>query len=394
MEHDLKIFTDNIEPVAINQIYNLISMPPFDYSKVRIMPDVHLGSGCVVGFTATLEDKVIPNVIGVDIGCGMLTVNLGKIEIDYKAVDDFIRGKIPAGSDLNKDYDDLEYVKNLYCYNELNDKDRIYRSLGTLGGGNHFIEIDRDDEGNAYLVIHTGSRNFGLQVAKLYQQKAVTACKVTAPEKYENSYEFLRKLGKTARAPEATMYSIKENGIRSKIPSEFCYFLGDECDAYLHDMGLCQRFAADNRAKIAEKILKFLGIRKAESFETMHNYIDEDRIIRKGAISAKEGQRVIIPMNMRDGCLIATGKGNPDWNFSAPHGAGRLVGRGEARELFTQEEYVREMEGIYTTSVNESTIDESPMAYKPMDEIVRLISPTVEIEKIIKPVYNFKASKK
>ncbi len=394
MEHDLKIFTDNIEPVAINQIYNLISMPPFDYSKVRIMPDVHLGSGCVVGFTATLEDKVIPNVIGVDIGCGMLTVNLGKIEIDYKAVDDFIRAKIPAGSDLNKDYDDLEYVKKLYCYNELNDKDRIYRSLGTLGGGNHFIEIDRDDEGNAYLVIHTGSRNFGLQVAKLYQQKAVTACKVTAPEKYENSYEFLKKLGKDARVPESIMYSIKENGIRSKIPSEFCYFLGDECDAYLHDMGLCQRFASDNRAKIAEKILKFLGIRKAESFETMHNYIDEERIIRKGAISAKEGQKVIIPMNMRDGCLIATGKGNPDWNFSAPHGAGRLVGRGEARELFTQEEYVREMEGIYTTSVNESTIDESPMAYKPMDEIVRLISPTVDIEKIIKPVYNFKASKK
>ncbi len=394
MEHDLKIFTDNIEPVAINQIYNLISMPPFDYSKVRIMPDVHLGSGCVVGFTATLEDKVIPNVIGVDIGCGMLTVNLGKIEIDYKAVDDFIRAKIPAGSDLNKDYDDLEYVKKLYCYNELNDKDRIYRSLGTLGGGNHFIEIDRDDEGNAYLVIHTGSRNFGLQVAKLYQQKAVTACKVTAPEKYENSYQFLKKLGKNARVPEPIMYSIKENGIRSKIPSEFCYFLGDECDAYLHDMGLCQRFASDNRAKIAEKILKFLGIRKAESFETMHNYIDEERIIRKGAISAKEGQKVIIPMNMRDGCLIATGKGNPDWNFSAPHGAGRLVGRGEARELFTQEEYVREMEGIYTTSVNESTIDESPMAYKPMDEIVRLISPTVDIEKIIKPVYNFKASKK
>ena len=394
MKHDLKIFTDNIEPVAINQIYNLIVMPPFEGSKVRIMPDVHLGSGCVVGFTATMIDMIIPNVIGVVIGCGMLTVNLGKSEIDYKAVDDYIHSSIPAGSELNKNYDDLDYVKTLYCFDELNDKDRIYRSLGTLGGGNHFIEIDRDDEGNAYLIIHTGSRNFGLQVAKLYQQKAVTACKVTAPEKYNNANSYLKKLGKAARVPDSVMYSIKENGIRSKIPSEFCYFLGDECEPYLHDMRLCQRFAADNRARIAEKILKFLGIRSAESFETMHNYIDDEGIIRKGAISAMEGQRVIIPMNMRDGCILATGKGNPDWNYSAPHGAGRLVGRGEAKELFTQEEYSKAMEGIYTTSVNESTIDESPMAYKPMDEIVRLISPTVEIEKIIKPVYNFKASKR
>ncbi len=394
MKHDLKIFTDNIEPVAINQIYNLIVMPPFEWSKVRIMPDVHLGSGCVVGFTATMEDKVIPNVIGVDIGCGMLTVNLGEIEIDCKAVDDFINEKIPAGSDLNKDYDDLDYVKTLLCYDELSDKDRIYRSLGTLGGGNHFIEIDRDDEGNAYLIIHTGSRNFGLQVAKLYQQKAITACKETAPKKYNNDNSFLKRLPKDARVPESVMNSVMENGSRSKIPSEFCYFLGDECAPYLHDMRLCQRFASDNRARIAEKILKFLGIRKAESFETMHNYIDEEGIIRKGAISAREGQRVIIPMNMRDGCIIATGKGNPDWNYSAPHGAGRLVGRGEAKELFTQEEYSKAMEGIYTTSVNESTIDESPMAYKPMDEIVRLISPTVEIEKIIRPIYNFKASKR
>ncbi len=394
MEHNLKIFTENIEPVAINQIYNLISMPPFVGSTVRIMPDVHIGSGCVVGFTATMGDKVIPNVIGVDIGCGMLTVNMGKIDIDFKAVDDFIHEKIPAGSELNKDYDDLYYVKKLICYNELNDRDRVYRSLGTLGGGNHFIEIDRDEDGTAYLIIHTGSRNFGLQVAKLYQQKAVNACKVSAPKAVEDSYEMLSRLGKTARVPDALATAIINNSGRSKVPAEFCYFVGDECEAYLHDMRLCQRFAADNRAKIAEKILKFLGIRKAESFETMHNYIDDSGIIRKGAISAREGETVLIPMNMRDGCLIAVGKGNPDWNYSAPHGAGRLVGRGEARELFTQEEYNQAMEGIYTTSVNESTIDESPMAYKPMDEIVRLISPTVEITKTIKPVYNFKASKR
>lgn len=362
MGYDLQIFTDNIEPAAVNQIYNLMVQPPFRDAKVRIMPDVHVGNGCVVGFTATMGDQVIPNVIGVDIGCGMLTVSLGKTEVDAGALDDFIRENIPSGSDLHKNYAELKYLRDLHCYRELRDTDRVYRSLGTLGGGNHFIELDRDEDGNLYLVIHSGSRNLGTQVAKLYQQKAVQLCKST---------------------PE-----------RSKTPSEFCYLQADEAVSYLHDMRLCQRFAVENRMAMAQKILKFLGIAKAESFETMHNFIDDDGIIRKGAIPAHKGQRLLIPMNMRDGCLIVTGKGNPDWNCSAPHGAGRLVSRGEAKTLFTVEEYRREMAGIYTTSANDSTLDESPMAYKPMEEIVALIEPTVTIERIIKPIYNFKASRK
>lgn len=394
MAYDLKIFTDNIEPVAVNQIYNLLAQPPFQNSKVRIMPDVHIGSGCVVGFTAVMGDKVIPNVIGVDIGCGMLTVCLGRIDADLRAVDDFIHTNIPAGSNLRKDYGDMDFVKNLYCYNELSDRDRIYRSLGTLGGGNHFIELDRDDEGNYYLVIHTGSRNFGLQVAKLYQQKAVTACKSAAESAKKNAHDRLMAAGRAADIPDELARITAELSARTKTPPEYCYFEGDESEAYLHDMRLCQDFAAKNRRKIADDIMKFLGVRRAESFETLHNFIDDEGIIRKGAIPAHKGQKLLIPMNMRDGCLIVTGKGNPDWNYSAPHGAGRLVSRGEAKELFTEDEYRKAMEGIYTTSANLSTIDESPMAYKPMEEIMRLIEPTAEIRKVIKPAYNFKAAKK
>ena len=361
MAYDLKIFTDNVEPVAVNQIYNLMAQPPFRDAVVRIMPDVHVGTGCVVGFTATMGDKIIPTVIGVDIGCGMLTVCLGPVEVDLKALDDFIRGNIPAGGELRPAYGDMEFVKSLRCFHELRDLDRIYRSLGTLGGGNHFIELDRDEEGNAFLVIHSGSRNLGTQVAKLYQKQAVQLC--------------------------------KSDPARSKTQAEYCYLQGAECTDYLHDMRLCQDFAARNRRKIADDILKFLGIRRAESFETLHNFIDDRGIIRKGAIPAHAGQKLLIPMNMRDGCLVVTGLGNPGWNYSAPHGAGRLVSRGEAKALFTEAEYRRAMEGIYTTTANLSTIDESPMAYKPMQEIVDLIGPTVRIDKIIKPVYNFKAGK-
>ena len=394
MAYDLKIFTENVEPVAVNQIYNLLAQPPFRDSKVRIMPDVHIGSGCVVGFTAQMGDKVIPNVIGVDIGCGMLAVCLGKISFDAAALDNYIHRCIPAGSNLHKNYADMDYVKTLYCYNELNDVDRIYRSLGTLGGGNHFIEVDSDDDGNYYLVIHSGSRNFGLQVAKLYQQKAIMACKNAAESAKKQAHDRLMAAGKASEIPDELMRITAELSVRTKTPPEYCYFEGDESEAYLHDMRLCQNFASANRKKMASDIVKFLGVSKFESFETLHNFIDDEGIIRKGAIPAHKGQKLLIPMNMRDGCLIVTGKGNPDWNFSAPHGAGRLVSRGEAKELFTEDEYKKEMEGIYTTSANISTIDESPMAYKPMGEIMRLIEPTVEINKIIKPIYNFKASKK
>lgn len=394
MAYDLKIFTENVEPAAINQIYNLLATPPFKDAKVRIMPDVHLGSGCVVGFTATMGDKVIPNVIGVDIGCGMLTVCLGKINPNFSQLDDFIRSTIPSGSNLRAKYGDMDFVKKLYCYPKLHELDRIFRSLGTLGGGNHFIELDVDEEGNYYLVIHTGSRNLGLQVAKLYQRDAINACKSASDDAKKKIHDKLVSEGRVADIPDEFIKVTAMCAERTKTPADFCYFEGSETEAYMHDMRICQDFASRNRRKIADDIMKFLGVYKANSFETLHNFIDIDGMTRKGAIPAHKGQRVLIPMNMRDGCLVAVGKGNADWNFSAPHGAGRLVSRGEAKELFSVEEYKTAMQGIFTTSANLSTIDESPMAYKPMDEIVRLIEPTVEIQKIIKPVYNFKAGKK
>ena len=391
MAYDLKIFTQDIEPAAVNQIYNLLAQPPFRDSKVRIMPDVHYGAGCVVGFTAELGDKVIPSVIGVDIGCGMLTVELGKADFALSALDGFIRQNIPSGSAVRSSYQKTDFVKQLYCYDELPDRDRVFRSLGTLGGGNHFIEVDVDAQGNRYLIIHSGSRNLGLQVAKLYQKKAVDACKRCADTDKAAVHRALTASGRVAQLPDALHRISLAHAERTKTPADFCYFVGEECHAYLHDMRICQEFASRKRLAIAQDILKFLGIHRYNSFETLHNFIDDDGIVRKGAIPAHAGQRLLIPMNMRDGCLLAVGKGNIDWNCSAPHGAGRLLSRGEAKELFTVEEYEHEMQGIYTTSVGKTTLDESPMAYKPMDEIINQIGPTAEIIDRIKPVYNFKA---
>lgn len=391
MNYDLKIFTENIEPEAVNRIYTLISQPPFSGRRVRIMPDAHVGTGCVVGFTAELGDKIIPNVLGVDLGCGMLTVELGKADFSLEDLDGFIKAKIPAGSNYRKECNGESLVKKLYCFDKLFDFERLYGSVGTLGGGNHFIEVDADEEGNRYLVIHTGSRNLGLQVAKIYQKTAVESCKFCSANEREEVINKLKSQNKQSEIPAAIEAVTAKYAHKTKIPAELCYLEGGQMQAYLHDLRICQQFAVLNRKKIADDILKFLKIYKYKSFETVHNFIDDDNIIRKGSIPAHEGQRVIIPMNMRDGCLIATGLGNEDWNFSAPHGAGRLLKRSEAKQLFTVEEFEREMQGVYSTTVNENTLDESPMAYKPMDEIVRLIAPTVKIEKIIKPIYNFKA---
>lgn len=395
MEQNLKIFAESVDGVVINQIYTIMAQPPFADAKIRIMPDTHIGTGCVVGFTSTMGNKVIPNIIGVDIGCGMLTVPLGKIDIDLKALDEFIIKTIPTGGNLRSQYSEVDLIKTLRCFSDLDDLDRIYRSLGTLGGGNHFIEIDTDEDGEKYLIIHTGSRNLGLQVAKIYQKRAVLACKSSADKARQEAHDKLMAQGKIEELYEENERITKMFAERTKTPADFCYFEGAECEDYLHDMRICQQFAIKNRKKIADDILKHLGIFKtANSFETMHNFIDDDGIIRKGAIPAHKGQLVLIPMNMRDGCIIAIGKGNEDWNFSAPHGAGRLFSRTEAKELFSEQEYKDTMKGIYTTSANMSTIDESPMAYKPMEEIVRLISPSVEIQKIIKPIYNLKHAKR
>lgn len=392
MKHDLQIFTDNIQAEAVNQVYTLICQTPFAGQRVRIMPDVHAGLGCVVGFTSTMGDKIIPNVIGVDIGCGMYTAELGQIAIDYHALDEFIKKNIPAGPNYLKEADGEDIIKKLRCLKDLRNFDRLYGSLGTLGGGNHFIEVDADDAGNKYLVIHSGSRNLGLQVAKIYQRKAVDACKNCADDERKQVIAELKVQGRQSDIPQAIEDVNAKYAYRTKIPADLCYLDGAQMDDYMHDMRLCQQFAARNRAKMASKILNSLKVYKCESFETVHNFIDEYNVIRKGAIPSRKGQKVLIPMNMRDGCLVCVGKGNEDWNNSAPHGAGRLYSRSQSKDLFTVEQFKAEMTGIYSSTVSLSTLDESPFVYKPMDEIVNLIAPTVDIIKVIKPQYNFKAS--
>lgn len=394
---DLKIFTDNIESKALNQIHTLIKQPAFKNCKVRIMPDVHAGAGCVIGFTADLGDKVIPNIVGVDIGCGMLTIELGKIDIDFQFLDNIIRNKIPSGRNTHDGrmvrLDDLQ---KLYCYRELKDSKRLERSIGTLGGGNHFIEIDLDDEGNKYLVIHTGSRNLGKQVAEYYQKLAIEV--MQGKEKlYAMQEQLIEDYKKQGRKKEIEK-AIKElhrtfNPNPLGIPKELCYLTGKYRDQYLHDMEICQKYAVLNRNTIASIILDAMNWKSLGGFETIHNYIEiESNMVRKGAISAKDGELLLIPINMRDGSIIGKGKGNSNWNCSAPHGAGRIMSRSKAKETLSIEEFKETMKDIFTTSVNQSTIDESPMVYKSMDEIVNNIKDTVDIVKIIKPIYNFKAS--
>ena len=410
---DLKIFTDNIEREAIDQINTLLEQPAFADCKVRIMPDVHAGAGCVIGFTADLGDKVIPNIVGVDIGCGMFTVELGRIDtginsktdssivnyvtdIDYEKLDNVIRTCIPSGRNV---HEEINYIfpelKNLRCYNKLKNIDWLERSMGTLGGGNHFIEIDEGFEGRKYLVIHTGSRNLGKQVADYYQNLAVELMIGRDKLAYERD-RLIAEYKDQGRSSEI-QDAIKElqNTWRKKtndIPKELCYLTGKYRDDYIYDMKICQRFAKQNRLMIALKIMLSMGWYSIDLFETVHNYIDESNMIRKGAISAKKGEKVLIPINLRDGSLLCVGKGNEDWNCSAPHGAGRIMSRSKARESISMESFRESMTGVYTTSVCESTIDESPMAYKPMDEIINNIKDTVDILDVLKPVYNFKAS--
>ncbi|MDR0839081.1 MAG: RtcB family protein [Oscillospiraceae bacterium] len=346
-----KMFTDSAEQYAIAQVINLLNQEFVSGSKIRLMPDAHPGEGCTIGTTMTITDKVVPNLVGVDIGCGMETVLLRDTRVELQQLDKAIHKLIPAGFNVRKTahtYADEPELTKLRCAKHVS-LDRARLSVGTLGGGNHFIELDRDDDGRLYLVIHTGSRNLGKQVAEFYQKSA--------------------------------------GG------STLAYVEGALLDDYLHDMAIVQRYADINRAAIARDIIKEMKFKVDERFSTVHNYIDLDSmILRKGAISARSGERVLIPMNMRDGSLICVGRGNPDWNFSAPHGAGRLMSRSDAKQSVTLTQFEKSMEGIYSTTVKKSTIDESPFAYKPMDEIIANIADTAEIVKTIKPVYNFKAA--
>ena len=395
---DLKIFTNNIEQSAKEQIDLLLEQEVFKDCKVRIMPDVHAGAGCVIGFTGNLGDKVIPNIVGVDIGCGMLCVELGNIDIDLEELDKVIREYIPSGMNVHKEkVKDYDFTQ-LYCYKELKNKDGwLEKSLGSLGGGNHFIEIDIDDDNNKYLVIHTGSRNLGKQVAEIYQEKAIEYCsyKKEMQEEKKNIIKELKEQGRQKEIEQALIEISKKYEGKTKLPKDLCYLEGELREKYLHDMKLCQEFAYLNREWIYGEIVSKMGLALCveDWFQCIHNYINfEDNIVRKGSISARKGERVIIPMNMRDGCIIGIGKGNEDWNYSAPHGAGRTMSRNIARQTLNMEDYKKSMNGIYTTSVNEGTIDEAPMVYKPMEEIIEHIKDTVEVVKIIKPIYNFKAS--
>ena len=412
--YDVKIFTDNIEETALAQIKKLLSIDVFSDKKIRIMPDVHAGAGCVIGFTGDLGDKVIPNIVGVDIGCGMRILNLGKLsEIDFHSFNEHIRNNVPSGKIVREDRfgfkslageemdiyrEAKQLVTELYCYREIKDSGRINKAIGSLGGGNHFIELDKDDDENVYLVIHTGSRNLGKQVADIYQAKAIKHLTAGADEfeqTIKRTIEEYKAAGRRAELQDVIKKMRREHQkAEPSLPAELCYVEGEGREQYLHDMRLCQRWAVLNRKLISLLLLRFFpGVEVKEEFESVHNYISDDNIIRKGSISAAEGERCIIPLNMRDGSLLCTGKGNPDWNCSAPHGAGRVLSRTQAYEKIKMEDFEASMKGIYSESVNDFTRDESPMAYKPAEEIIANIGDTVTIDTIIRPIFNFKASK-
>lgn len=386
---DLKIFAKTVDDKAKAQIDLLLEQKAFSHCKVRIMPDVHAGAGCVIGFTANLGDKVIPNIVGVDIGCGMYCCPIGTVEIDYGELDKFIRTKIPSGMNVHDRPREFFDINGLYCYDRLRNKEWLEASLGTLGGGNHFIEVDEDEEGYKYLVIHTGSRNLGKQVADIYQQIAIETLNSNKAD-IQALIDKLKAEGRHAEIADAIAEVEKTK--KDVPPNDLCYLEGEDREKYLHDMRLCQQFAIRNRERIAEDICNYMHFSPLEPFHTVHNYIDDDNIVRKGAISAHYQEPLLIPINMRDGCILGFGKGNEDWNFSAPHGAGRIMSRMEAKRKITLESYEDAMSGIFTTSVGFDTLDEAPQAYKPMEEIVECIKDTVEIFSIIKPVYNFKAA--
>lgn len=382
-----------IEEEAIEQIRRMCDYEFTEGSKVRIMPDVHAGKGCTIGTTMTVVDKAVPNIVGVDIGCGMYTVNIGKGDIDFKKLDEAAHF-VPSGMNVWEGRQERFDLTELRCYRSLKDTKRLERSLGTLGGGNHFIEVDRSKDGTNYLVIHTGSRNLGKQVAEIYQQLAIDLNK--GKETYFAQRDAIIKEYKAAGRRKEIQTALKALSWEEReatIPEDLCFLYENYFEDYLADVEICQRFAKRNREKIGEILLDRMGMTGTDAFHTIHNYIDtEEMILRKGAIAAHKGEKVLIPINMRDGSVLAVGKGNPDWNYSAPHGAGRIMSRKKAKENLNLEAYRRAMEGIYTTSVNQATLDEAPMAYKSLEDIIDVIQESVDVIDVMKPIYNFKAS--
>ncbi len=393
-----KVFTDKVDELSIKQIETLCNQEFTSGAKIRLMPDVHAGAGCTIGTTMTISDKIVPNLVGVDIGCGMETVMFkagSKTAESFNpaVLDSVIRKNIPSGYDIRKEphpYSqevDFEKVRGQFG------KARAIRSVGTLGGGNHFIEADRDDDGNLYLVVHSGSRHAGLEIAEYYQEEAWKQLNHNQKKDLDELILQLKAEGRNNEIQERL--SEMKSQILTTIPKDLAYVSGSLFDDYINDMGIMQHFAMMNRKAMMDEILNGLGIAEteiSEQFTTIHNYIDiNNMILRKGAVSAQNGEKLLIPINMRDGSLICVGKGNEDWNYSAPHGAGRIMSRRQAKKTLDLEEFKAEMTGIYSTTINLDTIDEAPMAYKTMDDIVNNISPTADIVKVIKPIFNFKS---
>lgn len=386
-----KVFTDIIDEDSIRQVYELCNQSFAEGAKIRMMPDVHAGAGCVIGTTMTITDSVVPNMVGVDIGCGMETVRIKGRKLEVEQLDKLIKFNIPSGFDIREKrhrYAEKARLEELRCAEQVN-LDRAYRSLGTLGGGNHFIEADKGEDG-IYIVIHSGSRHLGVEVAKFYQKRAIEELKHSGDADVRKLIDEMKSQGREKEIEAA----VREHNSQAKkaVPDHLAYVYGTAFDDYIHDMKIVQDFAMLNRKAMMDEIVRGMKLKVEDEFTTIHNYIDTEKmIVRKGSVSAQSGERLIIPINMRDGSLICIGKGNDDWNCSAPHGAGRLFSRSQAKQNFTVSEYKKQMSGIYSTTINQSTLDECPMAYKSMDDIVKNIGDTVEIAEIIKPIYNFKA---
>lgn len=359
---EAKVFTNDPQETAITQIKELCDQSFLSNAKIRIMPDYHAGKGCVIGTTIELQDKVVPNLVGVDVGCGVYTVKLANKQVDFAKLDDVIRKYIPSGrkihtgkaiANVQTEFPAAEHFRASHLLTT--DKNRA--SLGTLGGGNHFIELSKDEEGFHYITIHSGSRYVGATIADYYQKLAI------------------------------------EHKADASLPDDLAYLEGTAFNDYMYDMKLAQNYALANRTEMARMIIDQMNFDVLEQFDTVHNYIDtEQMILRKGAVSAQKGERLIIPLNMRDGSIIAVGKGNPDWNYSAPHGAGRVLSRTQAMNTLNMEEFTKTMKDVWSTSVVPATLDEAPMAYKQAEAIIDQVTETLTIEKRLKPVYNFKAS--
>lgn len=391
--NEAKIFTDVVDEASISQVLLLLNQEFVSGSRIRLMPDIHAGSGCTIGTTMTITDKIVPNLVGVDIGCGMEVIRVKEKHIELQKLDKLIYEKIPSGFNIREKahryFKDIN-LEDLYCYKQI-DMRRAEKSLGTLGGGNHFIEANRDDEGNIYMVVHSGSRHLGLEVANYYQDEGYKELNGSAQKDVDNLIMDLKSQGRHKEIQKSI--AALKNTKRTNIPKQLAYVSDGLFIQYIHDMKIIQKYAELNRQAMMDEMIKGMKLHVVDQFTTIHNYIDTDAmILRKGAVSAKCGETLLIPINMRDGSLICTGKGNDEWNQSAPHGAGRLMSRSAAKQSFTVSEFKKQMEGIYTTSVNRDTLDECPMAYKGIDDIVNNIDDTVEIDRMIKPIYNFKAS--